>query len=218
VETGDGLDYHRRELEIALDPSRPEHSLPDVSGVHVGVVDVGCGIGQLFVAKGDELAAEVTRWGFDVDPRAVAYALAHWPERARFEVAPAEALPLPDRAVDLYVARLSLPYADLPAALREAARVLVAGGRLWIALHPSSLVLAELGAALLRGRLKEALRQAIVFANGLEFRLSGRDRKRFGVRASWQSEALLRRLLAPDFTDLRIVSGRCLIVEATRRG
>ena len=218
MEIGDGLDYHRRELEIALDPSRPEHFLPDLGAARIGVVDVGCGIGQLFVAKGEELAAGVPRWGFDLDPRAVAYAIAHWPERAPFAVAPAESLPLPDGAVDLYVARLSLPYADLPAALREAARVLVPGGRLWIAVHPASLVVGELGAALRRGSLKEALRQAIVFANGLAFHLSGRDHKFFGVRASWQSEARMRRLLVAGFTDLRFASGRCLLVEATRRG
>jgi hypothetical protein len=44
--------YRLAELEIALDPTRPEHILPVLSSSRVGVVDVGCGIG-LFVAKGD---------------------------------------------------------------------------------------------------------------------------------------------------------------------
>jgi 2-polyprenyl-3-methyl-5-hydroxy-6-metoxy-1,4-benzoquinol methylase len=42
---------HLRELEISLDPSRPEPILPDEHAARVGIVDVGCGMGQLFGAK-----------------------------------------------------------------------------------------------------------------------------------------------------------------------
>lgn len=45
--------YRLGELEIALDPSRPEYCQPVLSSSRVGVVDVGCGMGQLFVARAD---------------------------------------------------------------------------------------------------------------------------------------------------------------------
>jgi ubiquinone/menaquinone biosynthesis C-methylase UbiE len=43
------------------------------------------------------------------------------------DLAPAEALPLPDGSVDYFVSRVALPCTDIPAALTEAARVLVPG-------------------------------------------------------------------------------------------
>jgi ubiquinone/menaquinone biosynthesis C-methylase UbiE len=105
---------------------------------------VGCGIGQLFVAKGDEIPAGVPRYGFDIDAAAIAYANDRWPDKAGFAVAPAERLPLSDNSADMYVSRVSLPYTDIPAALREAARVLVPGGRLWS--RPSiSMAFGQLG-------------------------------------------------------------------------
>ena len=44
-------EYHLGELAIALNPSRPEYIMPALGSARVGVVDVGCGMGQLFVAK-----------------------------------------------------------------------------------------------------------------------------------------------------------------------
>ena len=50
----DSTEYHLGELENALDPSRPEHILPAVETARVGVVDVGCGLGQLFVGRSQQ--------------------------------------------------------------------------------------------------------------------------------------------------------------------
>ena len=211
-------DYHLAELAIALDPARPEHLLPRLSSARVGVVDVGCGIGQLFVAKGAEVPAGVPCHGIDIDAATIAYARERWPEKARFAVAPAERLPLPARSVDLYVSRVALPYTDIRAALAEAARVLVPGGQLWITLHPVSMTLRELAQALGRGRPKEATRRLITLANGVAFHLSGTGRRLFAVRDSWQSEARMRRELAGDFEDVRVsrLRGQFLF-EARRR-
>lgn len=209
--------YHLAELEIALDPTRPEHILPVLSSSRVGVVDVGCGIGQLFVAKGDEVPPGVPRYGFDVDPTVIAYAKERWPERAEFAVAPAERLPLPDRSVDFYVSRVTIPLTDIPKALEEAARVLVPGGRLWITLHPVSMIFGQIGRAIRRGRVKELVMRSIVLMNGLAFHVSGTGRRVLGIRDSWQSESRMRRELERNFRDIRITRARFFLIEATRR-
>jgi len=209
--------YHLGEVEIALDPSRPEHLLPVLSSSRVGVVDVGCGMGQLFVAKADEIPAGVPRFGFDVDPAAIGYANQHWPECAMFAVSVAESLPIPDRSVDFYVSRVALPYTDVSAALDEAARVLVPGGHLWITLHPVSMTIAELGDAARHLRIREVVRRIVVLLNGLSFHLFGTSRRFLGVRDSWQSTSRMKRELEQSFTDIRITTGRHFLIEATRR-
>lgn len=210
--------YHLDELEIALDPSRPEHIMPVLSGARLGVVDVGCGIGQLFVAKGHEIPPGVRRYAFDVDVDAIAYAKSRWPGHADFAVAPAETLPLDDRTVDVYVARVTLQVAHIPTALREAARVLVPGGRLWITLHPISMTLEKMGRAARSFRVKEFIGQSIVLVNGLVFAVSGRRPRVFGVTHSWQNAHGMRRELAANFRDLRVTSTtRHFLIEAVRR-
>ncbi len=212
------LQYHLGELEIALDPTRPQHTLPEMTSCRVGVVDVGCGIGQLFVARGTEVAAGIPRYGFDIDPAAIAYANERWPEKATFAVAPAERLPLPDNSVDLYVSRVSLPYTDIPAALREAARVLVPGGRLWITLHPLSMAFGQLEKAVRGARVKEFIAGSVFLANGLAFHFFGTGRRILGVRDSWQSEARMRRELGVRFDQIRVTSNeRLFLIEATHR-
>jgi SAM-dependent methyltransferase len=211
------IQYHLAELEIALDPNRRENNLPDLTTCRIGVADVGCGIGQLFVARGDELPRDVRRYGFDIDLAAIAYAKEKWPDRAQFSVAAGERLPLADRSVDLYVSRVSFPYMDIPAALGEAARVLVPGGRLWITLHPISMAFRQIGNALSRGRLKELIAGAIFLSNGLAFHVFGTGRRILGVRESWQSEARMRQELRKWFGDIRVTSTETLfLIEATR--
>lgn len=211
------MKYHLGELEIALDPSRPEHILPTLSTARVGVVDVGCGIGQLFVAKANEVAVGVPCYGFDIDPALIAYAKQNWPERGRFEVCSAERLPLADGSVDVYVSRVALPYTDIRSALEEAARVLVPRGRLWVTLHPLSMTLGELAAAARQGRFREVTRRLAVLLNGIGFHLFGKSRRLLGVRDSWQSASRMKRELQPNFTDIRVSTGRHFLIEATRR-
>jgi SAM-dependent methyltransferase len=213
-----GSTYHLAELAIALDPTRREHNLPDVSIARLGVVDVGCGIGQLFVAADRKFAAGVKRYGYDVDPDAIGYANEHWPDKATFMVAPAERLPLPDGAVDLYVSRVSLPYGDIRVALAEAARVLVPNGRLWITLHPLSMTLHELRDSVRAGRLKETARRFVTFLNGIVFHLSGAQGRLLGITDSWQSEGRMQRELEKQFRDIRVSKRPGLfLIEATRR-
>ncbi|WP_457107194.1 class I SAM-dependent methyltransferase [Methylobacterium sp. P5_C11] len=91
------------------------------------ILDIGCGPGTLARRLVDE-GAVVT--GIDPGTAALAKARAAVPE-ARFEVAGGEALPFPDASFDGAVLLNALHHVPDPAAaLVEAARVLVPGGRL----------------------------------------------------------------------------------------
>jgi len=91
------------------------------------VVDVGCGAGRAVA----ELATRGARpIGIDPDPRMLAAARRRWPERDFREGAAAE-LPLEDGSVAGYRAdKVFHEIADPAAALTEARRVLVPGGRI----------------------------------------------------------------------------------------
>lgn len=97
------------------------------------VVEVGSGPGELAIAIARRLTdASVT--GVDRAPAMVAEAEARVEaaalrERVRFVVADAEALPLPDASVDLFVSSLSMHHwARVPAVFGELARTLRSGG------------------------------------------------------------------------------------------
>lgn len=88
---------------------------PVLPGEHV--LDVGCNSGYIV----DFLPASCTAWGVDVAPELVARARGRL---ARAEVAPAEALPFPDKSVDVVVLGEILEHVfDPVAVLREAARL-----------------------------------------------------------------------------------------------
>ncbi len=98
------------------------------------VVDIGCGEGRLprdLKARGYEVI------GIDGSPTLIEAAREADPAGA-YLVADAAALPLPDGSADLAIAFMSpQDIDDLDGAMREAARVLVPGGHLRLAIvHP----------------------------------------------------------------------------------
>jgi ubiquinone/menaquinone biosynthesis C-methylase UbiE len=110
-------------------------------------LEVGCGEGRV--------ARDLVRLGHtvvapDASPTLVAKATAADPA-GRYLVADAAALPFGDGSVDLVVTYNSLmDVADMPAAVREASRVLTPGGRLCVCVtHPTT------DAGLLVERLRE---------------------------------------------------------------
>jgi hypothetical protein len=80
------------------------------------------------------------------------------------------------------------------------------------------MVLAEMRGALRRARLRELARKGVVLANGALFHLFGGGRRLLGVNDSWQSVARMRRELGRDFDQIRVRTGRYLLIEARRRG
>jgi SAM-dependent methyltransferase len=97
-------------------------------------LDLGCGegrLGRILRERGHRVMA------FDASPTLVGLAVAHDdPQPAA--VADVARLPLPDAVADLAIAFMSLhDVDDMPAAVHEAGRVLVPGGRLCVAIvHP----------------------------------------------------------------------------------
>jgi SAM-dependent methyltransferase len=97
-------------------------------------LEVGCGEGRVardLVARGHRVT------GLDASPTLL-HAAAQADPASRYVEGPAEALPFEDGAFDLVVAYNSLmDVADMPAAVREAGRVLAPGGRLCACItHP----------------------------------------------------------------------------------
>jgi ubiquinone/menaquinone biosynthesis C-methylase UbiE len=113
------------------------------------VLDVGTGPGLLPV----EIAARsplLRVTGIDVSPAMVAHSRTVIPAGsvATVELADVAALPYPDGSVDLIVSTLSQHHwPDLAAGLRELARVLSPGGRVWIYDVRWSLRTAQVAAA-----------------------------------------------------------------------
>ncbi|MFE3545682.1 class I SAM-dependent methyltransferase [Nocardia sp. NPDC059177] len=123
------LGRHRRLLRefVALSGARPgEHAL-----------DIGCGPGKLVRALGAAVGSRGTAVG--VDPSATAIADNRGRDRAahhRYEVGPAQELPLPDAEFDAVTCTFVMHHIPEPqraAALAQMWRVLRPGGRLLLA-------------------------------------------------------------------------------------
>jgi SAM-dependent methyltransferase len=99
-----GLRVHRAERQMMLDALR---QVPNGSAV----LEVGCGTGRLLV-EAAEAGATVT--GADASPEMLAQAQARLPD-ARFELAPAHALPFEDAAFDLTYSIRLLNQTESPA-------------------------------------------------------------------------------------------------------
>ena len=95
------------------------------------VLDVGCGTGALASALAERAHARV--WGVEPSEGMLAVARARVPRAAGLRHGRAERLPFRDGWFDAVVLSLVVHLLERPAALAEAARVLVPGGRIAIA-------------------------------------------------------------------------------------
>jgi ubiquinone/menaquinone biosynthesis C-methylase UbiE len=213
-----GAAYHLRELAVARDPTSPAHLLPAIGAADRAILDIGCGAGQTLIAA--PLPKGCTAVGLDLDREALALGRT-LTTAVEFVAGRAESLPFGAERFDLVISRVALPYADVPRAVRELARVLRPGGRCWLVLHPFSFAARELAAAARGGRVRAILYQLYVVANGVSLALLGRQfayplrRSRF---ESVQTPRGMRRVLErAGFEGIAVDDGRFFIVTAVRR-
>ena len=98
-------------------------------------LDVGCGNGYAVRAMAEAVGEPGTVYGVDLSAEMIARARASAdnPPNVRFEQARAEALPLDAEKLDRLLSVEMLYYAgDIPAVLKEWARVLKPGGGVWV--------------------------------------------------------------------------------------
>lgn len=95
------------------------------------VLDVGSGTGAVAAALAENAAAKV--WGVEPSAEMLAVARARVPTTVGLKLGAAESLPFRDEWFDRVLFSLSIHLVDRPAALAEAARVLVPEGRIVVA-------------------------------------------------------------------------------------
>lgn len=125
------LPYHDTELQQAIDAPDDGWNRPILADTDRAILDIGCGIGQTFVAWGrnDRLLA-----GLDVDEAAIREGMERAPW-AQLLLQGGERIPYPAGTFDLVMSRVSLVYCDIPATLREVHRTLKPGGHIWFTMH-----------------------------------------------------------------------------------
>ena len=127
-------DYHLAELKRAREQGG--EALPKIPADVRRVLDVGCGAGQTLLVCAPEVA-QAFGVDFDFDALRLGRELK---VPAGLVQASGEQLPFRSGSFDFLYSRVALPYMDIPVALAEFARVLEPGGRLWITLHPLSML------------------------------------------------------------------------------
>lgn len=199
-------EYHLKELEIALDPGNAKRSMPPPLPSSQVVLDVGCGAGQTLIAGYPDRIS----FGLDIDLSAMKLGRS-LTEKVRFTQGSAEALPFKSSHFDLLFARVSIPYTNIVAALREIRRVLKPGGVLWITLHPFAVPWESARRATLRGKLFFCY----IVLNSVLFHLMQRQFHFRGRYESFQTDSGMRRALSrAGFGDVRISRGAAYVITA----
>ena len=164
--------YHLEELAIATTAGHPKRIVPPVTKADRVVLDVGCGAGQTLIATNFEPGTTVI--GLDVDKSALSLGR-QLAKPINFVCARAECLPFQAERLDFVFSRVALPYMNVPETLCEIRRVLKSGGRVWLVLHPYSMVLKETVEAVTRLKIRRAVVCLYVIANGIVLNLLGKE-------------------------------------------
>ena len=164
--------YHLNELQIASTTGHSRRIMPPVTKADRLVLDVGCGAGQTLIATNFEPGTTVI--GVDVDKAALSLGR-ELDNTISFVCARAESLPFQSERLDFVFSRVALPYMQLHYTLSEIWRVLKIGGRVWLTLHPYSMVLKETAGALSRLNFRRAMVCMYVIANGITLNSVGKE-------------------------------------------
>ncbi len=198
--------YHREELEIALDPSHPAHILPPPLPRSWRVLDVGCGAGQTLTATYPDRVS----FGLDHDRAALRLGRS-WGGPVCFVCGKAEAMPWQNGQFDMVIARVSLAYTDISRSLKEIHRVLRNGGELWMTLHPFSIPWRRAKSS----NYKDWLLFVYIVLNSALFHLTRKQFSFLGRYESFQTERGISRALSKTgFERISITRDRHFLVTA----
>jgi len=209
--------YHLDELRIAKTARNPHRILPPIISTDRKVLDVGCGAGQTLLATNFEPGTIVI--GLDVDKSALSLGR-QLDKNINFVCATAECLPFQTASLDFVFSRVALPYMNVHKTLFEICRVLKTGGRVWLVLHPYSMIFRETVDALSRLKLKRAVVCVYVMVNGVVLNLFGKEFHlplRTHYYESFQTIRGITKLLRrAGFDDIRAERNGFFVATATK--
>lgn len=208
------IEYHLKELEIAQDANDPRRVLPEILPSDRIILDIGCGIGQTFLALN---CTDRVCVGIDNDEAAINYGTRNYGGRIQFIFSDAARIPMPSNLFDLVYSRVSLPYTNIPRVVREIRRVLRSGGRVWMTLHSKTMAGRYLRESIKARDPKSFIHRAYTLINGYCLKYFG-----FifpfvdGSYESWQDAASIKKILSSNGFEAAIVKvGRHTVIEGT---
>ena len=209
------IEYHHRELAIALDPSNAARAIPQILSKYKRILDVGCGMGQTLLAA--QLQSDVEAYGVDCDMEAIEAGRRVAPFNIKLACVGGEELPFEDNYFDFVFSRVALPYMEIKKALREMSRVLKGGGDVWLALHPASMVFSRAGRSARDGHMKDVLLCGYVLLNGTLFNCFGTQISLLGRRETFQTHGgIARAMKRAGLTCLPMKTSTHFIVQGQK--
>jgi SAM-dependent methyltransferase len=131
-------------------------------------LDAGCGAGQLLLAAGEH--SPLMSVGIDLDPIGLVlarYLLTQSGATTTLRQGSVAALPFEDGQFSAIACRSVLMYVDSEEAMRELARCLQIGGRLYLKVHPPRYYMSKILDGLRAGKAKLAIYHMMVLANSV---------------------------------------------------
>ena len=218
-EQSETIRYHLSELKLASNPDDPRNILPDFNNSHKVILDIGCGIGQTFVAAGIAEDDSRTLIGLDNEIEPLLYGVREFPN-VKFINALADQLPIASSSIDKVVSRVTIPYTNIPVTFKEINRVLKPGGEIWLTLHSMRVLLNPLLGSFSAVSVKGVLIRSFFMLNGLLLHCFGTllPLPGSGSRESFQTSSGIRRLLEKNnFDHIVIERGSHFLVTARKR-
>jgi ubiquinone/menaquinone biosynthesis C-methylase UbiE len=211
------IQYHLKELEIAMDAASPFHIMPDLLKEDKSVLDIGCGIGQTLVAS--RKAEGITAYGIDIDRVSLIYGKIHF-SNINFINGLAEYLPFGSNSFDCVISRVALPYTNITKSLTEIHRVLKNGGHVWFTLHTITNTLNAIKKSIIGFNAKGVVFGSYVIINGYLFHYLGTVIP-FPLTnriESFQTERSMQRALAETgFSDPIIKIDKHFVITAKKQ-
>ncbi len=188
------IKYHLKELEIALNAGDPRRVMPRLLDTDKVLLDIGCGIGQSFIALNstDRLCI-----GIDIDEKSIAYGIKNYGDKIHYIQTDAQHIPVLSDTFNLVFSRVSLPYTNIPKVIKEIKRVLQPGGRVWMTIHSRSIAIAYLKEALKKPlQIRRLVHVFYILMNGYLLKYFGFLLPFLnGQYESWQDTSTMRELL-----------------------